>query len=185
VSLPGSMSSVRSRLSAPFRVCLLHVTCARPRRRSGGVCAGSRGSWPRKCSAVGDPVRLHAGRSHAGTAEMDSVFARVAQPVEQPPCKRQVVRSNRDRGHQGICHVRLAGSGHKIFILVDRGSNPLRDANSIAGSQVIGFRLFSKEAQCSQERSAETGLKDWVAPELVTGNFLEDWPRGSRHSLAK
>lgn len=74
------------------------------------------------------PVRLHAGRSHAGTAEMDSVFARVAQLVEQPPCKRQVVRSNRDRGHQGICHVRLAGSGHKVFILVDRGSNPLRDA---------------------------------------------------------
>jgi hypothetical protein len=112
-------------------------------------------------------------------------LARVAQSVEQPPCKRQVVRSNRDRGRQGICHVRLAGSGHKAFILVDRGSNPLRDANSSAGSQVVGWQLFSKEAQCSQERSAETGLKDRVAPELVTGDFLEDWPRGSRHSLAK
>ena len=31
-----------------------------------------------------------------------------------------------------------SGSGHKIFILVDRGSNPLRDANSSAGSQVVG-----------------------------------------------
>lgn len=112
-------------------------------------------------------------------------LARVAQPVEQPPCKRQVVRSNRDRGHQSNCHVRLAGSGHKVFIFVDRGSNPLRDANSSAGSQVVGFRLFSKGAQCSQERSAETGLKNWGAPELVTGDFLEDWPRGSRHSLAK
>ena len=100
------------------------------------------------------------------------LFARVAQLVEQPPCKRQVVRSNRDRGHQGICHVRLAGSGHKVFILVDRGSNPLRDANSSAGSQVHGLRLFSKEAQCSQGRSAETGLKDRVAPELVTGDFF-------------
>ena len=103
------------------------------------------------------PVRLHAGRSHAGTAEMDPVF---------------LSRSS-------------SGSGHKIFIRVDRGSNPLRDANSSAGGQVIGCQLFSKEAQCSQERSAETGLKDWGAPELVTGNFQEDWPRGSRHSLAK
>ena len=57
--------------------------------------------------------------------------------VKQPPCKRRVVRSNRDRGRQGICHVRLAGSGHKVFILVDRGSNPLRDANFSAGGKVF------------------------------------------------
>lgn len=101
------------------------------------------------------PVRLHAVRPHAGTAEMDYLS-----------------RSS-------------SGSGHKIFILVDRGSNPLRDANCSAGGQVIGRQLFSKEAQCLQERSAEIGLKDRVAPELVTGNFWEDWPRGSRHSLAK
>ncbi len=37
------------------------------------------------------------------------------------------------------------------------------------------FQPISKEAQCPQGRSAETGLKDRVAPELVTGDFLEDW----------
>lgn len=151
MSLPSSMSSVRSRLSAPFRVCLFHLTCARPRRRSGGVCAGSQGSWPRKCSAVGDPGSascrpLTCRYSRNGfLLIVYGFFARVAQPVEQPPCKRQVVRSNRDRGRQGICHVRLAGSGHKIFILVDRGSNPLRDAKSSVGSQVVASRCSVKK----------------------------------------
>jgi hypothetical protein len=87
---------------------------------------------------VGDPGRLAAGRPHSGTAEMDS---------------KDSSRSS-------------SGSGHKIFILVDRGSNPLRDA----------IPVVNKEAQCPTGRSAETGLKDWGAPELVTGVFLEDWP---------
>ena len=43
-----------------------------------------------------------------------------------------------------------------------------------------------KGAQCPKGRSAETGLKDREAPELVTGDFFaEDWPSGPRRSLAK
>ena len=148
MSLPSSMSSVRSRLSAPFRVCLCHAACARSRKRSGGACAADGGSWPsgKQCS----------GRSRSGL--MPAARMRVQPKWIYPD----------------IRHVRLAGSGHKIFILVDRGSNPLRDANSRAGSRCIRFLPISKEAQCPQGRSAETGLKDRVAPELVTGNFLED-----------
>ena len=48
------------------------------------------------------PVRLDAGRPHAGTAEMDAFLSRSS-----------------------------SGPGHKAFILVDRGSNPLRDANPV------------------------------------------------------
>ena len=151
MSLPSPMSPVRGRLSAPFRVCLFHAACARSRRRSGGVCASSRGSLPRESSAVGDPVRLDAGRPHSGTAEMDS---------------RYLSRSS-------------SGLGHKIFILVDRGSNPLRDAMFSSSSK-------NKEAQFLKRRSAETGLKDRGAPELVTGDFFWKIGRaGSRHSLAK
>jgi hypothetical protein len=54
------------------------------------------------------------GRSRLGTAEVDSL-ALVAQPEEPPPCKRQVARSNRRRGHHQTCRVRLDGRGHRAL----------------------------------------------------------------------
>ena len=77
-------------------------------------------------------------------------LAPVAQPVEQPPCKRQAARSSRRRGHHPPCRVRLVGRGHWAFnpgtrvrsarsagrsLLRAEGrgrspSNPARDASS-------------------------------------------------------
>ncbi len=42
------------------------------------------------------------------------LLALVAQLEEPPPCKWQVARSNRRRGHQ-TCRVRLDGRGHRAF----------------------------------------------------------------------
>jgi hypothetical protein len=53
---------------------------------------------------------LAFGHSRSGTAH-----ALVAQPAEQPPCKRQVARSNRRRGHHQTSRVRLDGRGHYSF----------------------------------------------------------------------
>lgn len=64
--------------------------------------------------------RCHAVRPHAGTAEMDSVFSprsSVDGAVRQSPCKQQVGRSNRDRGRQGICHVRLVAQDTRFSFL--------------------------------------------------------------------
>ena len=44
------------------------------------------------------------------------------------PCKHQVIRSIRIGGSSPILSHSSSGQGHQVFILVDRGSNPLCDS---------------------------------------------------------
>jgi hypothetical protein len=76
-------------------------------------------------------TRVH-GPGKAVQREIPAGLMPAARMQVQPKWifyKQLQVRVIATLGHQDIRHVRLAGSGHKIFILVDRGSNPLRDAN--------------------------------------------------------
>jgi hypothetical protein len=83
-------------------------------------------------------------------------FALVAQLEELPPCKRQVARSNRRRGHHQTCRVRLDGRGHRAFNPGTLGSNPARDASTRSPRRAHASRV-------------EIGRNDWAAPEPVTG----------------
>ena len=92
-------------------------------------------------------------------------IALVAQQAEQPPCKRQVARSKRRRGHQNMsCSsswLRTPGfqSGYA-------GSNPARDTRA-------------RNLRGAHASRVEIGRNDWAAPEPVTGwNFasLTQWP---------
>lgn len=172
---PSKLNVVGS-LSAPFRVCLFHVTCARSRRRSGGVCAGSRGSWPRKCSAVGDP-------GSASCRPLTSRYSRngfnSSRPCSSAGSSTFLVRKRSPVRYVARGSINLScsssGLGHKVFILVDRGSNPLHDAiffqlsrdacwlvtrfHTPCFGDSISPPATKKEAQCSQERRAETVLK--------------------------
>ena len=71
------------------------------------------------CARLGPELRAARHRirrdgSRVGTAEVD-LQALVAQQAEQPPCKRQAARSNRRRGRQSVCRVRLVGLGPRTF----------------------------------------------------------------------
>jgi hypothetical protein len=84
------------------------------------------------------------------------LLALVAQLEELPPCKRQVARSNRRRGHHQTCRVRLDGRGHRAFNPGTLGSNPARDARTRSPRRAHASRV-------------EIGRNDWAAPEPVTG----------------
>ena len=84
------------------------------------------------------------------------LLALVAQLEELPPCKRQVARSNRRRGHHQTCRVRLDGRGHRAFNPGTLGSNPARDASTRSPRRAHASRV-------------EIGRNDWAAPEPVTG----------------
>lgn len=83
-------------------------------------------------------------------------IALVAQQEEPPPCKWQVARSNRRRGHHQTCRVRLDGRGHRAFNPGTLGSNPARDAST-------------RSPRRAHASGVEIGRNDWAAPEPVTG----------------
>lgn len=79
-----------------------------------------------------------------------------------------------------------SGPGHKVFNLVDRGSNPLRDSSFRGVAQLVERRTHTPVVDGSspsaatrqttttvlnseEGRCVKTGFKDREAPELVTG----------------
>lgn len=107
--------------------------------------------------------------------------ALVAQMEERLPCKQRVARSNRRLGHQ-IRRVRLAGRGHLAFNQGTRVRIPYTtpdDAGcgcwhacpgSYPGVSRVRFPSPQPDQKsCALTCEAETGRKDWAAPELVTG----------------
>ena len=104
-TFPTSRPRVRSSSSAPLRVC----PCT-PLPREMALAARD----------VRDTFLVHVQRDTTSDGMLafghsrSGFIALVAQPEEQPPCKRPVARSNRRRGHQ-TCRVRLAGPGRRTF----------------------------------------------------------------------
>lgn len=108
-------------------------------------------------------------------------YALAAQMEEQLPCKQRVARSNRRLGSH-TCRVRLAGRGHLSFKEATRVRIPYTTPVRMAGrllaclpgliSRCNGGSIPSPATNtksCPLTRRAETGRKDWAAPELVTG----------------
>lgn len=142
---------------------MVEATGSNPVFRSTFGCAlappATRAPWDRRSGDV-HGVAPHVQRedlvglpiTRAWTQpKVDHAF--VAQMEEQLPCQQRVARSNRRLGHQ-TCRVRLAGQGCWAFNPATRVRIPYTTPD---------------QKSCALTLRAETGRKDWAAPELVTG----------------
>lgn len=176
--------------------CLLLTREARIPDGSGLFCSSSRplGLRPSRRNAACAVTFINKmPRGSAGTGRMraSQLFADVAQMEERDHAMVEAAGSN--PAFRSTFGCALAPPAARAVGPAKRGCARGRSpcAASAPGRLADHSRLDTAESgsptpkSCALTRRAETGRKDWAAPELVTGTHVDRCPRGPRGSPAK